>query len=55
MARKNAIGIKPDKKRLPEKTCAACARAFTWRKKWSRDWERVRFCSDRCRSVGVKS
>ena len=37
---------------LPTKTCAACGRPFTWRKKWSRDWENVRYCSDRCRSLG---
>lgn len=55
MARKNANGFKPDKSGLPKKTCAACARAFTWRKKWARDWERVRYCSDTCRAVGVKS
>jgi hypothetical protein len=23
---------------------------FAWRKKWARDWENVRYCSDRCRS-----
>ena len=39
---------------LPTKTCAACARPFTWRKKWERDWENVRFCSDRCRAAGAK-
>lgn len=37
---------------LPTKVCAACGRSFTWRKKWARDWEQVRFCSDRCRSAG---
>ena len=35
---------------LPEKTCAACGRPFAWRKKWARDWESVRFCSDACRT-----
>jgi len=35
---------------LPEKICAACGRPFAWRKKWARDWDAVRFCSDRCRS-----
>lgn len=34
---------------LPEKICAACGRPFAWRRKWSRDWEAVRFCSDACR------
>ncbi len=35
---------------LPTKDCAACGRPFAWRKKWARDWENVRFCSDACRS-----
>ncbi len=34
---------------LPTKTCEACGLPFTWRKKWERDWENVKFCSDRCR------
>ncbi|MFZ4601460.1 MAG: DUF2256 domain-containing protein [Caulobacterales bacterium] len=41
------------KRDLPEKICAACARPFAWRKKWERDWENVRFCSDRCRATGA--
>lgn len=40
----------PKKANLPTKTCAACGRAFAWRKKWARDWDSVRFCSDACRS-----
>ncbi len=34
---------------LPQKTCAACARPFAWRKKWERVWDEVRYCSDACR------
>ncbi len=34
---------------LPTKDCAHCGRPFAWRKAWARDWESVRFCSDRCR------
>ena len=34
---------------LPTKTCVACRRPFTWRKKWAEVWEEVRYCSDRCR------
>ncbi|WP_375765916.1 DUF2256 and DUF3253 domain-containing protein [Archangium gephyra] len=34
----------------PPKECAVCGRTITWRKKWERDWESVRYCSDRCRS-----
>ncbi len=35
---------------LPTKRCAGCGLLFAWRKKWARDWENVRFCSDRCRA-----
>ncbi|UQS16615.1 DUF2256 domain-containing protein [Pseudomonas sp. HS6] len=34
---------------LPVKTCATCGLPFTWRKKWARCWEDVRYCSERCR------
>lgn len=34
---------------LPSKPCAACGREITWRKKWERSWDHVRYCSDRCR------
>ncbi len=37
------------KPHLPTKICAACARPFAWRKKGARDWEAVRYCSERCR------
>jgi hypothetical protein len=35
---------------LPAKTCPACNRPFTWRRKWARSWEEVKFCSDACRT-----
>ncbi|ETD82486.1 DUF2256 domain-containing protein [Rhodobacter capsulatus] len=34
---------------LAQKICAGCGRPFSWRRKWARDWDKVRFCSDRCR------
>ena len=34
----------------PDKTCATCGRTVTWRKKWERDWDNLRFCSDACRT-----
>ncbi|MFK8054965.1 MAG: DUF2256 domain-containing protein [Saprospiraceae bacterium] len=37
------------KKDLPTKMCPVCERPFTWRKKWERDWDSVKYCSDRCR------
>ncbi|WP_366942805.1 DUF2256 domain-containing protein [uncultured Roseobacter sp.] len=34
---------------LPVKTCAVCLRPFSWRKKWARVWDEVRYCSESCR------
>ncbi|MBM4095944.1 MAG: DUF2256 domain-containing protein [Planctomycetes bacterium] len=39
----------PRKSDLPSKECAACRRPFTWRKKWKKVWDQVRYCSDACR------
>nr|WP_314862920.1 DUF2256 domain-containing protein [uncultured Undibacterium sp.] len=33
---------------LPSKLCVACGLPFSWRKKWEKDWEAVRYCSERC-------
>lgn len=33
----------------------ACGRRIEWRKKWERDWEHVRYCSDACRRRGVST
>jgi len=41
--------MKLTKPNLPTKVCPICGRPFVWRKKWARDWERVRYCSERCR------
>ncbi len=37
---------------LPSKICASCGRPFVWRLKWRRDWEGVRYCSQKCRRAG---
>ncbi len=34
---------------VPTKDCAVCGRTITWRKKWERSWDEVRYCSDACR------
>jgi hypothetical protein len=36
------------KKPLPRKVCVVCKRDFTWRKKWERDWDNVKYCSKKC-------
>ena len=37
----------------PTKPCLACGRTITWRKKWERDWDEVRYCSQGCRRQGI--
>jgi hypothetical protein len=33
----------------PPKICQVCGRTITWRKKWARDWDHVKYCGDACR------
>ena len=37
------------KQHLPSKICITCGRPFSWRKKWVRDWEHVKYCSEKCK------
>ena len=39
------------KKNLPSKTCPVCNRPFNWRKKWEKNWDKVVYCSERCRNA----
>ncbi|HCP93234.1 MAG TPA: DUF2256 domain-containing protein [Bacteroidetes bacterium] len=41
-------GVK--KQDLPKKICAVCGRPFSWRKKWEKVWNEVKYCSDSCRN-----
>lgn len=34
---------------VPTRVCATCGRTFSWRKKWERNWDEVRYCSNQCR------
>ncbi len=43
-------GYSKQKGNLPTKVCATCGRSFSWRKHWARNWEEIRYCSDRCRN-----
>ncbi|WP_412776158.1 DUF2256 domain-containing protein [Thalassospira lucentensis] len=47
---RNANGQRPSKADLPQKTCPACNRPFSWRRKWKDCWNTVRYCSERCRN-----
>ncbi|WP_428150714.1 DUF2256 domain-containing protein [Brevundimonas sp.] len=53
MARKHVNDAGTAKRDLPQKTCVSCGRPFLWRAKWARDWDQVKFCSERCRRAGI--
>lgn len=41
---------KAGKGKIPDpKNCTVCGREITWRKKWERCWDDVKYCSDKCR------
>ena len=40
---------------LHKKVCPVCNLPFTWRKKWEKDWENVKYCSERCKKVRIKN
>jgi hypothetical protein len=37
------------KPNLPTKVCVTCGLPFTWRKKWEKVWDDVKYCSEKCR------
>jgi hypothetical protein len=43
------------KNNLPEKLCPTCQRPFSWRKKWEKVWDEVKYCSKRCKSQSPKA
>jgi len=47
-------GPEMKKQHLPTKICVVCNRPYTWRKKWEKNWEEVKYCSDRCRGEAKK-
>ncbi|RZS97012.1 DUF2256 domain-containing protein [Cecembia calidifontis] len=42
------------KEHLPTKICPVCNRPFTWRKKWEKNWENVKYCSKKCGGLSRK-
>ncbi|MFZ9707967.1 MAG: DUF3253 domain-containing protein [Ilumatobacteraceae bacterium] len=43
---------------MPEresKICARCGREITWRAKWTKNWDSIKYCSDKCRKQRVQS
>jgi hypothetical protein len=37
------------KENLPSKICITCNKPFSWRKKWQRVWNEVKYCSEKCK------
>ncbi len=46
-------GFKGNKQSLPSKPCVACGRPMSWRKRWERNWDEVKYCSEACRRQGA--
>jgi len=44
-----AARYRGNKTALPSKPCSACGRPMTWRRRWARVWNEVKYCSDACR------
>jgi hypothetical protein len=44
-----------NKQALPSKICATCARPMVWRKAWAKNWDSVKYCSERCRRATPKA
>jgi len=46
--------FKGNKGNLPQKTCLQCGLSMTWRKSWAKNWEDVKYCSEKCRAIAKK-
>ena len=38
-----------------ERICTVCGRSISWRRKWARAWEDIKYCSDGCRKRGLSA
>ena len=47
--------FKGSKRFLPTKPCATCGRPMTSRKRWAKNWDVVKYCSDACRRHPVRT
>ncbi|MDO9206451.1 DUF2256 domain-containing protein [Methylotenera sp.] len=39
------------KSTLPSKVCAHCGLNMSWRKSWAKNWDSIKYCSDKCRKI----
>ena len=47
---RSAPTFRGNKSALPQKHCLECQRPMTWRRAWAKNWDEVKYCSDRCRA-----
>lgn len=47
----NQLNFKGNKSYLPSKICAHCGLPMAWRKSWAKNWDAIKYCSDKCRKV----
>lgn len=40
---------------LAQKICLVCQKPFSWRKKWEKVWQEVKYCSQKCRNASKRS
>ena len=45
---KLAMSYMHNKMKLPSKICIVCELPFNWRKKWKKNWNEVKYCSEKC-------
>jgi hypothetical protein len=54
MRKNDDRSFKGNKQSLPSKPCTVCGRPMTWRKKWAKNWDEVKYCSDACRAASKR-
>jgi hypothetical protein len=42
-------GFRGNKSTLPSKPCARCGLAMSWRRRWAKNWDELKYCSEACR------
>jgi hypothetical protein len=47
------LGFRGNKAALPSKPCVACGLAMSWRRRWAKNWNEVKYCSEACRRSKV--
>jgi len=49
MKAKSTPRVAKVKNGIAPKKCVTCGLEFEWRKKWRKDWDQVKYCSEKCR------